>query len=442
MNQPLPGQKPDSAWQINLLAESARELANRGELTEAERVYRQILEIAPYHVRALNFLAGQTLVRGELDESEALLERALRAAPDRAILYQNMGLLQKQRGKLEAALGWLEKAVALKPDHQFASLHRGALLEELGRRDEAVTVYWQAWKHFPNPEAVANDPLTLPAVRDLIMKAAARLRSAQLELIHKELAPVLDKHGKDALKRVVDAADIYVGERTPRYRHALQRPAFIYLPDLEPQAFFERSRIDWLPRLESATALIREELEAALAADQGLVPYVQVQTGTDPQQWSTLNGSRAWSALLLSKGGTPIEENRKRCPKTIRVLDSLPLPQIPGHAPEALFSILRPGTHIPPHFGLANYKLVAHLPLVVPPDCSIRVGNETRGWTEGECLVFDDSFQHEAWNRSEHDRAVLILDIWHPDLSLAEQEGVTALVKGIAAFNQRYLPAN
>ena len=438
MNQPRPGQKPDAAWQIQILANSAGELANRGELTEAERVYRQILEIAPYHVRALNFLAGQTLTRGELDEAQALLERALRAAPDRPVLHQNMGLLHKQRGDLEAALGWMDKALALKPDHEFASLHRGALLEELGRRDEAVAAYWQAWRHFPNPEGAANSPLTLPGVRDLVMKAALRLRAAQLELIHEALAPVLDRHGKEALRRVVDAADIYVGQRPPRHLHGLQRPSFIYLPDLEPRAFFERSRFDWLPRLESAAPIIREELEAALAADQGLTPYVQVEKGHDPQQWSALNGSRAWSALHLSKGGTPVEENRARCPKTTRVLDSLPLPQIPGHSPETLFSILEPGTHIPPHFGLANYKLVAHLPLTVPADCAIRVGNETRGWTEGECLVFDDSFQHEAWNRSDRRRAVLILDVWHPDVTMAEQEGICALVQGIGAFNRRY----
>lgn len=437
MNQP----RPDAAWQIQTLTDSARLLAERGELLEAEKLYRQILVTAPHNVRALNFLAVQSLSRGELDESQRYLEEALRAAPDRAVLHQNMGLLQKERGNTEAALAWMERAVALKPDHRFASLHRGALLEELGRRDEAVTAYWHAWKHFPNPETVANDSFAPLAVRELIMQAAAQMRGAQLELIHESLAPVLDKHGKDALARVISAADIYVGQRPPRYQHGLQRPSFIYLPDLEPQAFFDRGRIDWLPRLESATALIREELQAALAADQGLAPYVQVDKGQDPQQWSALNGSRAWSALHLSKGGTSIEENQARCPRTTRVLDSLPLPQIPGHAPEALFSILQPGTHIPPHFGLANYKLVVHLPLTVPPDCAIRVGNETRSWTEGECLVFDDSFQHEAWNRSDRERAVLIIDVWHPDLSAAEQEGIVALVQGIAAFNRRYLKA-
>jgi aspartate beta-hydroxylase len=441
VNQPRPGQAADAAWQIQTLADSAQLLADRGELKEAERIYRQILESAPYHIRSLNFLAVQALGRGELDQSQLYLEQALRAAPDRAILHQNLGLVLKEKGQLDDALSSLQKAVALKPDHRVAYLNLGAILEELGRRDEAISAFWQAWKHFPNPEAVANDAFTPPSVRGLLMRAAGELRTAQLELIHEALKPSLEKHGKDALARIIEATDVYVGHRPPRYRHSLQRPAFIYLPDLEPQPFFGRERFSWLSELESATGTIREELQAALDADQGLAPYVQVQAGDDPQQWRTLDGSRAWSALHLRKGGTPMQENRARCPNTTKLLDSLPLPQIPGHAPETLFSILQPGTHIPPHFGLANYKLVAHLPLIVPPDCSIRVGNETRGWTEGECLVFDDSFQHEAWNRSEQVRAVLILDVWHPDVTPAEQDGIVALVQGIAAFNRRYLHA-
>src|SRR5579885_172212 len=216
-------------------------------------------------MRPLTVLAVQAIGRGELDEGQRYLEQALRAAPDRAILHQNMGLLQKERGNTEAALAWMERAVELKPDHRFASLHRGALLEELGRRDEAVAAYWQAWKAFPEAESIGSDPSVPPGVRGLFTQAAAHLRNTQLELIREAMAPVLDKHGKDALARVIAAADIYVGQRPPRHQHSLQRPSFIYLPDLEPRAFFERSRIDWLPRLESATALIREELQAALA---------------------------------------------------------------------------------------------------------------------------------------------------------------------------------
>ena len=439
MNRPNPN--PDAAWQIQTLADSARQLAERGELKEAEAIYLKILAAAPYHVRSLNFLAGQAMARGELDASQQYLDRALRVAPDRPILHQNMGLLEKQRGNLEAALPWLDRAIELKPDHRFAHLNKGAILQELGRHDEAVAAYWHAWRHFPNPEVVANDMGTLPVVRDLLVNAAQSLRAAQLQLIEAHLAPVQERFGKDALERVREAGEIYVGSRPAAYRHALQRPAFIYMPGLAPQAFFDRAQFDWAGELQSATAAIRGELEAALAADQGLAPYVQVPKNQDPQQWRELDGSRNWSALHLYKAGTRVGENCQRCPQTAAVVESLQLPRIPGHAPEALFSVLQPGTHIPPHFGLANYKLVAHLPLRVPPDCAIRVGNETRGWSEGECLVFDDSFQHEAWNRSGERRAVLILDVWHPGVTPAEREGITALVAATAAFNRKFLPA-
>ena len=106
------------------------------------------------------------------------------------------------------------------------------------------------------------------------------------------------------------------------------------------------------------------------------------------------------------------------------------------HAPETLYSVLRPGTHILPHRGVTNTRLVTHLPLIVPPDCALRVGGETHVWEEGRCITFDDTFEHEAWNRSGRDRVVLILDSWNPDLSEAEQAAVTDLVAAIGDFNR------
>ncbi|MGE5626407.1 MAG: aspartyl/asparaginyl beta-hydroxylase domain-containing protein [Bacillota bacterium] len=438
MNQPRSDQAPDSAWQIQTLADSARQLAERGELKEAERIYRQILEAAPYHVRALNFLAVQAMTRGELDESERHLEQALRAAPSRPILYQNLALVHKARGDLDKALSLLDRAIALKSEHRTAYLHKGSILEALGRQDEAVTAYWNAWLHFPNPERVANDEFSPPHLRKLVTHAAETIRSAQSRLFDEALTEVVKRHGAENMSRVLQAADVFIGRRPAGHLHSLQRPAFIYLPAVPPRPFFDRTDFPWIGELESATGTIREELKKVLASGEGLAPYVQVEDGTDPQQWRELNGSRQWSSFHLYKAGSRVEANCARCPETTRLLDSLPLPKIEGHAPEALFSILQPGTQIPPHFGLANYKLVAHLPLIVPADCAIRVGNETRGWKEGECLVFDDSFQHEAWNRSQELRAVLILDVWNPLVTAAEREGVSALVAAGAAFNRKY----
>ena len=101
--------------------------------------------------------------------------------------------------------------------------------------------------------------------------------------------------------------------------------------------------------------------------------------------------------------------------------------QIPGKAPSVFFSILQPGAHIPPHTGVTNTRAIVHLPLVVPEGCEFRVGGETRAWREGEAFAFDDTIEHEAWNRSDARRIVLIFDVWNPHLTAAEQERLTRL---------------
>ena len=99
-----------------------------------------------------------------------------------------------------------------------------------------------------------------------------------------------------------------------------------------------------------------------------------------------------------------------------------------------MFSILEPRTRIPPHVGSNNCRLVVHLPLIIPPGCGFRVGAETRDWEPGKAFVFDDTIEHEAWNDSDDWRAVLILDIWNPLLTLAEREMVKAVTAGVDEF--------
>ena len=103
-------------------------------------------------------------------------------------------------------------------------------------------------------------------------------------------------------------------------------------------------------------------------------------------------------------------------------------PEIAGASPNALFSLLAPGTAIPPHVGYNNTRLVCHLPLVVPDGCWFRVGAETRDWERGQAFVFDDTIEHEAMNPSEQLRVVFIFDLWHPDLRPAERAAVAAMI--------------
>jgi aspartate beta-hydroxylase len=127
-----------------------------------------------------------------------------------------------------------------------------------------------------------------------------------------------------------------------------------------------------------------------------------------------------WNAFHLNLGDRWVEDRCRRCPRTTEVMRAVPAARMRGTAPEIMFSRLQAGGHIVPHFGLMNVRLTVHLGVIIPDHCSIRVGDESRGWQEGRVLLFDDSFEHEAWNRSERDRSVLIFEVWHPALHAAE----------------------
>jgi aspartyl/asparaginyl beta-hydroxylase (cupin superfamily) len=129
-----------------------------------------------------------------------------------------------------------------------------------------------------------------------------------------------------------------------------------------------------------------------------------------------------------------VPEHLARCPKTAAALRRLPLADLPGYAPTAFFSILDARTQIPAHTGVTNTRLIVHLPLVIPGACRFRVGSETREWRGGEAWVFDDTIEHEAWNDSDVPRAILIFDIWHPELSAAERDLVRTAVPGIRDY--------
>ena len=112
--------------------------------------------------------------------------------------------------------------------------------------------------------------------------------------------------------------------------------------------------------------------------------YIQHPEGVPLDQWAELNKSRRWSAFFLWRDGIRIDDHADRCPRTSALLAKAPLADVPGYAPTAFFSILDRKSHIPPHTGVTNARLIVHLPLVVPTQCRFRVGSETREWQAGK----------------------------------------------------------
>jgi aspartate beta-hydroxylase len=96
-----------------------------------------------------------------------------------------------------------------------------------------------------------------------------------------------------------------------------------------------------------------------------------------------------------------------------------------------LFSVFTAGTHLLPHRGVTNTRIVGHLPLIIPEDCALAVGGEIHVWQKGRVVMFDDTYEHEAWNRSRRTRVVLIFDVWNPYLTEAERAACKDLIEAI-----------
>lgn len=223
--------------------------------------------------------------------------------------------------------------------------------------------------------------------------------------------------------RFQNSLEIFSGEK----QIFVQEPTGYYFPGLPQIQFFDPADFTWAAEIESAAGAIRSELDRLLKAGaEGFRPYIQSDANRPRLDDAPLQDSMDWSALFLCENGEIFDEVVARCPETWSAVQAAPLPRM-ANSPTVMFSLLRPGARIAPHTGTHNTRLTCHLPLIVPPGCGFRVGNEVRAWEEGKLLVFDDSIEHEAWNDSAQDRVVLIFDIWRPELTEQERREVGAL---------------
>ena len=271
------------------------------------------------------------------------------------------------------------------------------------------------------------------------------LRAAlqRVESINRQFTNAFERHLLAAL-----AETGVMGDKTPRFNHALdlllgkrqiyfQQPKYFFVPELAHIQFFDRSQFSWVAALEQKTSLIRAELQSALARGYRFEPYIKPQPDRPNFNPRGLLNNADWSAHYLIRSGVIDTESAALFPDTMAALSTIPLCEVPGRTPSVLFSLLRPGAHIPAHHGFTNFRLICHLPLLVPDQCGLRVGNEVRQWQEGKLLVFDDSIEHEAWNRSGEIRVVLLFDIWRPELSQEERTLVTTMLTSIDRFGPR-----
>lgn len=169
---------------------------------------------------------------------------------------------------------------------------------------------------------------------------------------------------------------------------------------------YDNADFPWAGGVEREWRVIRNELEGLLARKDELPNFQDIATDV-----ATISRDRGWKTFLLMGYGIKSAQNIALCPETWRAVQ-----KIPG-LKTAMFSIFEPGKHLPAHRGFYNGVLRFHLGLIVPEpreQIAIRVGDRICHWEEGRALVFDDAYDHEAWNRTEKTRVILFVDFVRP----------------------------
>ena len=401
-----------------------------GRHQDAIGAWARVVSLQPDHAVALTQLGQSAFKQGDFDAARQLFERAAAADSSKPRHWINVALTCQQLKDDAAEEAALFTALTVDPYDLLALVLRGAMFERHGKAGLAAAAYGAA--------ATVSPPLDRlsPELRPAVMHAMNYRAQHDRKLagfIDDALAPHFKDCDHKAQERFRLSVDILLG-RKQRFD---SQPMRYFMPQLPVVEFFERSQFPWLDEVEQATVAIRDEFRAVLDADgqsAGFVPYITYGADQPVAQWKELNHSPRWSVLHLVKDGQPVSENASRCPQTMTVWRGTPWPDQPGRTPVAMFSLLKPRTHIPPHAGASNCRLVTHLPLIVPPGCSFRVGNRTREWVPGKAWVFDDTIEHEARNDSDQLRVVFIFDTWHPALTSDERRMVTALNAALTVF--------
>lgn len=271
---------------------------------------------------------------------------------------------------------------------------------------------------------------------------ALKMRDLRSRYLKQSLTQSLYPIERKAYFRIERALAGYLGEAAVFSSFSTQRPKVMYVPGLGTGGFLDPQSHPIVPSLQAAFPDVQAEFDQVMNDQRALVPFMGHARGGALEGYVSGGDTASWDALFFYRHGQRFDASHQRCPRTAQLLESLDLCRIDGQSPEICFSVLQPGSRIEPHFGVTNARVVVHLPLRVPPGCFLELTDVGRHvWAEGMPLVFDDTFEHSAQNPSDKPRGILLMDAWHPNLSLVEREVFSRLIAAISSIEQdRFLP--
>ncbi|KAH1023489.1 hypothetical protein HUJ04_012686 [Dendroctonus ponderosae] len=327
----------------------------------------------------------------------------------------------------------------------------------MGQYKKAIAVHWQIIDRFPDNSTYLNNLavtyLTVNLVeeaRSVLKKVISKWPNDGFALVHYGfILKTVDNNLEEAIQYMskglrTEAAGVVDGRFYFHLGDALTRvnrkdeADKLYEEGVEKKVFrskYQRSlyNVDRLPAkpwLNPKDVPSYQTLFAALVENSKQIRQEGLSALNDQgyfqDEAENLKDSGTWKQLELFARGRKFAKNCERTPITCSVIERFPEASRCKRG-QTKFSVLHPGTHVWPHCGPTNCRLRIHLGLKIPADVFLRVAEETRGWKEGDIIMFDDSFEHEVWHNGTEFRLVLIVDVWHPNLTSMEKQSLSAI---------------
>jgi aspartate beta-hydroxylase len=414
----------------SLLAQ-ARVLRDTQQSKPAAALYHQALKIQPLLPEALQYLLQQALIASDFAVALLWSERLVITYPTDIKLHNLIGELLKRLVEREDNIQVLQNLLQQCPNAYSSRLILARLQQQSGLNEQAIKNNLLAFKAANGCGFWLNDASTAPWARPFVMNAQHFVAKQKQELARLWLEPLWQNYGKEALQRVTKAVMMYSGEIPLQITDPRQKPSFLYFPDLPATPVFDREVLAFSEEYEASFSQIKQEMLNVLQAGEQFKPFTQHAD-------EVLTEGGEWDAYFFHRHGVHFKEHHQQCPQTSAALAKLPLVHIAGNAPETCFSLMTPGAHILPHRGVTNSRAVLHLGLSIPEKCQLNLCDIIQlEWQEGKSFAFDDTYLHEAWNKSSETRVVLLTDIWNPYLTEIEQFAMKTIVEKMGLFTSK-----
>jgi hypothetical protein len=411
---------------IKALAASANALVVKGELDDAEDIYKKILDAAPYHASSLSFCASRAASKGDLKQALAYMDKAIQGNKHKPLLFLNRALIYKRLGQLDSALSDLDIAIGLQTDLHKAMLHKAFILREKGDWIGAVKIITGVWKQL-NKNKLVDRGAVDESTRALLEEASKLVRAAQLVLIDAELNPIISKYGKESLRRVFEGVAICVGLVAKREEEGMLQPGTLSIPGLAQQEFGTiefpglaavQDRGDSL--CGDITGLLKQQISSA---DTSTFNGVDGKADTGPRRYALdLNDSRLSDIPVLA----------------VLRADSCIAAGIEGQFP---VSVLRvpPGKHVLYKNIGENWILTAYLVMQASGAIDLSAGGINNKLSSRESVVASNLVDHIIDYQGPQDCQLLSLRLWHPGLTKAEVLGILGVFHALRRFRQSYV---